>query len=90
MINTLKNNWTNWHHTFHQSILNSENFIPNSINLLVSVSGGQDSMALMTLLDDIKEHHNWSLNVWHGNHKWHNKSEAVSYTHLTLPTTSTV
>jgi len=75
MINTLKNNWTNWHHTFHQSILNSENFIPNSINLLVSVSGGQDSMALMTLLDDIKEHHNWSLNVWHGNHKWHNESE---------------
>ena len=75
MINTLKNNWTNWHHTFHQSILNSENFIPNSINLLVSVSGGQDSMALMTLLDDIKEQHNWSINVWHGNHKWHNKSE---------------
>jgi len=32
-------------------------------------------MAVMTLLDDIKEHHNWSINVWHGNHKWHNKSE---------------
>ena len=75
MVNTLKSNWTNWHHIFHQSILNSENFIPNGINLLISVSGGQDSMALMTLLDDIKEHHNWSLNVWHGNHKWHNESE---------------
>jgi len=75
MINKLKNNWTNWHHIFHQSILNSENFIPDGINLLVSVSGGQDSMALMTLLDDLKEHHSWSLNVWHGNHKWHNKSE---------------
>jgi len=75
MVNKLKNNWTNWHHIFHQSILNSENFIPNDINLLISVSGGQDSMALLTLLDDIKEHHNWSLNVWHGNHKWHNESE---------------
>ena len=74
MVNKLKNNWTNWHHIFHQSILNSENFIPNGINLLISVSGGQDSMALMTLLDDIKEQHNWSLNVWHGNHKWHNES----------------
>ena len=75
MVNKLKNNWTNWHHIFHQSILNSENFMPNGIHLLISVSGGQDSMALMTLLDDIKEHHNWSLNVWHGNHKWHNKSD---------------
>jgi len=49
--------------------------MPNGIHLLISVSGGQDSMALMTLLDDIKEQHNWSLNVWHGNHKWHNESD---------------
>jgi len=75
MVNTLKTNWTNWHHIFHQSILNSENFMPNDIKLLISVSGGQDSMALMTLLNDIKEQHNWSLNVWHGNHNWHNESE---------------
>ena len=75
MVNKLKNNWTNWHHIFHQSILNSENFMPSGLNLLISVSGGQDSMALMTLLNDIKEHHNWSINVWHGNHKWHNESE---------------
>ncbi len=75
MVIKSKNNWTNWHHIFHQSILNSNNFIPNGINLLISVSGGQDSMALMTLLDDIKKHHDWSLNVWHGNHKWHNRSE---------------
>ena len=75
MVNKLKNNWTNWHHIFHQSILNNENFIPNDINLLISVSGGQDSMALLTLLNDIKENHNWSLIVWHGNHKWHNQSD---------------
>ena len=75
MVNKLKKNWTNWHHIFHQSFLNDDNFIPNNINLLISVSGGQDSMALLTLLNDIKEHHNWSLNVWHGNHKWHNKSD---------------
>ena len=78
MINKFKNNWTNWHHIFHQSILNSVNFIPNDIQLLISVSGGQDSMALMTLLDDIKSQHNWSIDVWHGNHKWHNKSEQFS------------
>ena len=78
MVNKLKNNWTNWHHIFHQSILDNKNFLPDGINLLISVSGGQDSMALMTLLDDIKEHHNWSLNVWHGNHNWHNKSEDIA------------
>ena len=75
MVNQLKNDWTNWHHLFHQSILNAKNFMPNGINLLISVSGGQDSMALMTLLVDLKERHNWSIYVWHGNHKWHNKSE---------------
>jgi len=75
MVNKLKNNWTNWHHIFHKSILSSFNFMPNGIHLLISVSGGQDSMALMTLLDDIKEQHNWTINVWHGNHKWHDKSE---------------
>ena len=78
MVNKLKNNWTNWHHIFHQSILNNKNFMPNGIHLLISVSGGQDSMALMTLLDDIKEQHNWSLSVWHGNHHWHNKSGEIA------------
>ena len=78
MVKKLKNNWTNWHHIFHQSILNSNNFIPDGINLLISVSGGQDSMALLTLLNDIKQHHNWSLNVWHGNHQWHNESEVFA------------
>tara|TARA_B100000212_G_scaffold229667_1_gene174472 strand:- start:507 stop:1508 length:1002 start_codon:yes stop_codon:yes gene_type:complete len=78
MFNKLKNNWTNWHHILHQSILNSENFMPNGISLLISVSGGQDSMALLTLLSDIQEHHNWSLNVWHGNHNWHNESEEIA------------
>ena len=75
MVNNSKKNWTHWHHVFHQAILNNENFIPHGIDLLISVSGGQDSMALMTLLDEIKGQHNWSISVWHGNHKWHSKSE---------------
>tara|TARA_Y100000589_G_C27129819_1_gene620111 strand:- start:502 stop:1503 length:1002 start_codon:yes stop_codon:yes gene_type:complete len=75
MVQRLKKNWTKWHHTFHKEILNNENLIPNGYQLLVSVSGGQDSMALLTLLNEIKEQHNWSINVWHGDHKWHSKSE---------------
>ena len=69
-----KNNWTNWHHKFHKQFLNDKKFIPKGANLLIAVSGGQDSMALMTLIDDIKNQHDWKINVWHGDHKWHKDS----------------
>ena len=75
MVDKLKNTWTKWHHIFHKEILNDENFLPSGSHLLVSVSGGQDSMALLGLLHDIKEQHNWSLNVWHGDHGWHPDSK---------------
>jgi len=74
MYKESKNNWTNWHHLIHKFILNNKDFIPDNIQLLISVSGGQDSMALLNLLDDIKDQHEWVINVWHGDHKWHVKS----------------
>ena len=69
-----KNNWTNCHHIFHKQFLDDKKFIPNGANLLIAVSGGQDSMALMTLINDIKNQHNWKINVWHGDHQWHKDS----------------
>ena len=69
-----KNNWTNWHHLLHKVIIDDKAFIPNGIKLLIAVSGGQDSMALLTLLEDIKDYHNWEIHVWHGDHQWHTKS----------------
>jgi len=69
-----RNNWTNWHHILHKSIIKDPNFIPNGIKLLIAVSGGQDSMALLSLVDDIKHSHNWEIYVWHGDHQWHSKS----------------
>ncbi len=69
-----KNNWTNWHHKFHKQFLHDEEFIPNGSNLLIAVSGGQDSMAMLTLIDDIKNQHDWKINVWHGDHQWHKDS----------------
>ena len=71
MVKKLKNNWTNWHHKFHKQFLDDKKFIPKGANLLIAVSGGQDSMALMTLVDDIKNQHDWKINVWHGDHQWH-------------------
>jgi len=72
--NKSKINWTNWHHRLHKEFLNETNLIPESANLLIAVSGGQDSMALMTLINDIKYQHYWTIHVWHGDHKWHKES----------------
>ena len=73
-----KNNWTNWHHLIHKAILKDEQFIPKGIKLLIAVSGGQDSMALLTLFKDIKDYHDWEIYVWHGDHQWHSKSSIYS------------
>ena len=69
-----KNNWTNWHHLVHKAIIKDARFIPNGIKLLIAVSGGQDSMALLTLFKDIKDYHDWEIYVWHGDHQWHSQS----------------
>ena len=74
MLKKEKNNWTNWHHLVHKAIIEDKTFIPDGTKLLIAVSGGQDSMALLTLFDDIKSHHDWKIYVWHGDHQWHSKS----------------
>ena len=72
--NLTQKNWSSWHHLLHKEILSKKTLIPKGSNLLLSVSGGQDSMALLTLINDLKKLHNWSISVWHGDHQWHEKS----------------
>jgi len=67
-------NWSSWHHQLHKEILTKKILIPKGSNILISVSGGQDSMALLTLINDLKKIYSWSISVWHGDHKWHEKS----------------
>ena len=69
-----RTSWTNWHHDLHKEFLNNKELIPSESNLLIAVSGGQDSMALLHLLNDMKHLHNWTIDVWHGNHNWHEQS----------------
>ena len=71
--NSIKKNWTSWHHLLHKEILSNE-LIPERANLLIAVSGGQDSMSLLHLSNDLKKQYNWSISVWHGDHQWHEKS----------------
>ena len=73
--NLTQKNWTSWHHLLHKELLNDKKLIPNGANLLIAVSGGQDSMALLNLINDMKKQHNWFVKVWHGDHQWHENSE---------------
>ncbi len=72
--NSTQKNWTSWHHLLHKEMLRDKTLIPEGANILIAVSGGQDSMALLNLINDLKKQHNWSISVWHGDHKWHRKS----------------
>ena len=36
-------------------------------------------MALLNLINDMKKHHSWVVNVWHGDHQWHEQSEKYAF-----------
>ena len=66
--------WTPWHLRLHKQLLWNKNLLPSGASLLLAVSGGQDSMALLKLLLDLQRLYKWKLHVWHGNHGWHKQS----------------
>lgn len=68
--------WSRWHHRLHRSLLASPELLPAGAALLVAVSGGQDSLCLLRLLHDLQRLHHWSLQVFHGDHRWRADSGA--------------
>jgi len=54
----------------HRHLLRHPCLLPAGASLLLAVSGGQDSMALTTLLHDLQPLHGWRLQLWHGDHGW--------------------
>ena len=52
--------------------------LPSGSALLIAVSGGQDSMALLGLLRDLQRLHHWNLQIWHGDHGWNKQSKQVA------------
>lgn len=68
--------WSCWHHRLHKALLASPELLPSGASLLVAVSGGQDSLCLLRLLQDLQRLHHWSLQVFHGDHRWRPDSAA--------------
>ncbi len=62
------------HQRLHRHLLRHPGLLPPSTPLLLAVSGGQDSMALATLLTDLARLHGWRLRLWHGDHGWRPES----------------
>ena len=58
----------------HQRILRDPELLPRGSRLMLAVSGGQDSMAMLGLLMELQRLHGWSLRIWHGDHSWHPNS----------------
>ncbi len=70
--------WSHWHNRLHKALKIKPHLLPSEACLLLSVSGGQDSMALLKLITDLRRLYQWEIHIWHGNHGWHKDSEKIA------------
>ena len=61
----------------HKRLKQNKSLLPNNSTLLLSISGGQDSMALLKLIIDLRRLHKWQIEIWHGDHQWHTSSDKI-------------
>ncbi len=66
--------WSRDHLRLHRWLRREPTLLPAGGSLLLALSGGQDSMALTALLDDLARLHHWRLQLWHGDHRWRPES----------------
>ena len=70
MAQLLAQAWSRSHLRLHRHLLRHHGLLPDGASLLLAVSGGQDSMALLGLLLGLQRLHHWELSIWHGDHRW--------------------
>lgn len=61
--------WTDYHARLHQT-LRQRKLLPKGKNILIAVSGGQDSLCLAKLLLDLRSKWHWNLAIAHCDHRW--------------------
>ena len=69
--------WSKWHMRLHKRLKQNKSLLPINSKLLLAISGGQDSMALLKLIVDLKRLYEWQVEIWHGDHQWHTKSAEI-------------
>ena len=74
---TQPHEWTPLHDRL-QRTLRQRSLLPSQSQVLVAVSGGQDSLCLLKLLLDLQPKWNWTLAIAHCNHRWQHDSEAAA------------
>ncbi|MBE9227957.1 tRNA lysidine(34) synthetase TilS [Phormidium sp. LEGE 05292] len=67
--------WTPLHAQIHRT-LRQRQLLPKNQNILIAVSGGQDSLCLTKLLLDLQSKWQWQLGICHCDHRWRTDSEA--------------
>jgi len=72
-------NWSDYHARVHKT-LRQRQLLPPKTRVLLAVSGGQDSVALLQLLYDLKRKWQWELAVAHCDHRW--RSDAGMADHV--------
>lgn len=64
-----KNDWSLFHARLHQTLKKTE-LLPKQANILIAVSGGQDSLCLSKLLLDLQSKWQWNIAIAHCDHNW--------------------
>lgn len=67
--------WTPIHAQIHRT-LRQRQLLPKNQNILIAVSGGQDSLCLSKLLIDLQSKWQWKIAICHCDHRWRKDSEA--------------
>ncbi|MGK7942826.1 MAG: tRNA lysidine(34) synthetase TilS [Crocosphaera sp.] len=61
--------WTSFHARVHQT-LKDRLILPAKNNVLIAVSGGQDSVCLLKLMRDLQTKWEWNIAIAHCDHGW--------------------